>query len=75
MFTTKASVMDALLAPPLDGSKLTALCGALEDFLGDRLYVRACFEQTMDWTRKLGSQRVHDVQGTYTRAAQEVELY
>ena len=40
-----------------------------------RLYVRACFEQTMEWTRRIGSQRVHDVQGTYTRAAQEVELY
>ena len=40
-----------------------------------RLYVRACFEQTMDWTRKLGSQQVHDVQGTYARSAQEVELY
>lgn len=40
-----------------------------------RLYVRACFEQTMDWTRKLGSQRVHDIQGTYAKAAQEVDVY
>ena len=40
-----------------------------------RLYVRACFEQTMAWTRKLGSQRVHDVQGTYERSAQETEEY
>ena len=40
-----------------------------------RLYVRACFEQTLDWTRRLGSQRVHDVQGTYERRAQEVEEY
>ena len=40
-----------------------------------RLYVRACFEQTLAWTRKLGSQSVHDVQGTYERSAQEVEEY
>jgi len=40
-----------------------------------RLYVRACFEQTMAWTRRLGSQKVHDIQGTYERAAQETELY
>ena len=40
-----------------------------------RLYVRACFEQTLEWTRRLGSQRVHDVQGTYERSAQEVEEY
>ena len=40
-----------------------------------RLYVRACFEQTIAWTRKLGSQQVHDVQGTYERNAQEVEEY
>ena len=40
-----------------------------------RLYVRACFEQTMAWTRKLGSQQVHDVQGTYERRAQETEHY
>ena len=40
-----------------------------------RLYVRACFEQTISWTRKLGSQQVHDVQGTYERQAQEVEEY
>ena len=40
-----------------------------------RLYVRACFEQTMAWTRKLGSQAVHDVQGTYERRAQETEEY
>ena len=40
-----------------------------------RLYVRACFEQTMAWTRKLGSQLVHDVQGTYERRAQETEQY
>ena len=40
-----------------------------------RLYVRACFEQTLAWTRRLGSQQVHDVQGTYERSAQEVEQY
>ena len=40
-----------------------------------RLYVRACFEQTIAWTRKLGSQQVHDVQGTYERRAQETEEY
>ena len=40
-----------------------------------RLYVRACFEQTIAWTRRLGSQQVHDVQGTYERRAQETEEY
>ena len=40
-----------------------------------RLYVRACFEQTLAWTRKLGSQKVNDVQGTYERSAQETEEY
>ena len=40
-----------------------------------RLYVRACFEQTIAWTRCLGSLRVHDVQGTYERRAQETEEY
>ena len=40
-----------------------------------RLYVRACFEQTLDWTRRAGSQVVHDVQGTAARAAQEVDEY
>ena len=40
-----------------------------------RLYVRACFQQTLAWTRKLGSQQVHDIQGTYERNAQETEEY
>ena len=40
-----------------------------------RLYVRACFEQTVAWTRSLGSQRVNDVQGTYALQAQETEEY
>ena len=40
-----------------------------------RLYVRACFEQTVAWTRSLGSQRVNDVQGAYERRAQETEEY
>ena len=26
-----------------------------------RLYVRACFNQTLDWSRKAGSTQVHDV--------------
>ena len=38
-----------------------------------RLYVRACFEQTLEWTRRAGSQQVHDVQGTIARCAQEVD--
>jgi len=40
-----------------------------------RLYVRSCFEQTLAWTAKIGSQSVHDVQGTYERQAQETEYY
>ena len=32
-------------------------------------------EQTMAWTRRLGSQKVHGIQGTYERAEQETELY
>ena len=40
-----------------------------------RLYVRACFEQTVQWTRRLGSQQVHDVQGSYEMLAQEVDEY
>ena len=26
-----------------------------------RLYVRACFSQTVEWSRRAGSQVVHDV--------------
>ena len=37
-----------------------------------RLYVRACFEQTVAWTSRMGSQRVRDIQGTYVGWAQEV---
>ena len=40
-----------------------------------RLYVRACFEQSLQWTVRLGSQRVHDLHGTYEAAAQEVDEY
>ena len=40
-----------------------------------RLYVRACFEQTMQWTRRLGSQLVHDLHGSFERDAQEVDEY
>ena len=28
-----------------------------------RLYVRACFQSTMEWTRRAGSQQVNDVHG------------
>ena len=28
-----------------------------------RLYVRACYEQSLSWTRRAGSQRVTDVAG------------
>ena len=40
-----------------------------------RLYVRACFEQSLDWTRRAGSQRVHDVQGEAARVGQEADEY
>ena len=40
-----------------------------------RLYVRACLEQTVAWTSRMGSQRVRDIQGTYVGWAQEVEAY
>ena len=33
--------------------------------------VRACFEQTLRWTRRLGSQQVHDMHGTYEAQSQE----
>jgi hypothetical protein len=40
-----------------------------------RLYVRACFQQTLSWTKKLGSQTVHDLHGMHEVAAQEVDEY
>ena len=40
-----------------------------------RIYVRACFQQTMQWTQRMGSQEVHDIAGEYERQAQEVEEY
>ena len=36
-----------------------------------RLYVRACFEQCVDWTRKAGSTEVSDLAGTFD----EVDYY
>jgi hypothetical protein len=36
-----------------------------------RLYVRACFEQCVDWTRKAGSTAVSDLAGTFD----EVDFY
>ena len=36
-----------------------------------RLYVRACFEQCVDWTRRAGSTRVSDLAGTFD----EVDFY
>ena len=36
-----------------------------------RLYVRACFEQCVDWTRKAGSAQVSDLSGSYD----EVDYY
>jgi hypothetical protein len=36
-----------------------------------RLYVRACFEQCVDWTRRAGSTRVSDLAGSYD----EVDFY
>ena len=36
-----------------------------------RLYVRACFQQTMDWSRRAGSQVVHDVAKEFS----EVDSY
>ena len=38
-----------------------------------RLYVRACFQQTMSWTKKAGSVVVHDVAGDARRAGQELD--
>ena len=35
-----------------------------------RLYVRACFEQTLSWTRKAGSSVVNDVAGMTTVVAE-----
>ena len=35
-----------------------------------RLYVRACFEQTLSWTRKAGSSTVNDVAGMTTVVAE-----
>ena len=39
-----------------------------------RYLVEQTIEHTISWTRKLGSQQVHDVQG-YERQAQEVDEY
>jgi hypothetical protein len=36
-----------------------------------RLYVRACFEQCVEWTRRVGSTRVSDLAGTFD----EVDFY
>ena len=36
-----------------------------------RLYVRACFEQCVDWTRRAGSTSVSDLSGTFD----EVDYY
>ena len=36
-----------------------------------RLYVRACFEQCVDWTRRAGSAKVSDLAGTFD----EVDFY
>ena len=36
-----------------------------------RLYVRACFEQCVDWTKKAGSTKVSDLSGTFD----EVDYY
>ena len=37
-----------------------------------RLYVRACYEQTLEWTAKCGSTKVHDLAGEF---GQEVDFY
>ena len=37
-----------------------------------RLYVRACYEQTLEWTAKCGSTQVHDFAGEF---GQEVDYY
>jgi hypothetical protein len=37
-----------------------------------RLYVRACFPQTIEWSRRAGSQQVHDVAQEF-RSRQEFE--
>lgn len=40
-----------------------------------RLYVRACFEQSIAWSVRLGSQEVHDMHGEHEKKAQEVDEY
>ena len=40
-----------------------------------RLYVRACFEQSLRWSVRCGSQEVHDLHGTYEAPAQEIDEY
>ena len=37
-----------------------------------RLYVRACYEQTLEWTAKCGSTKVHDLAGEFGK---EVDFY
>ena len=38
-----------------------------------RIYVRACFEQTLSWTQRAGSQSVHDVAGGVVDVIAEVD--
>ena len=39
---------------------------------GYRLYVRACYEQTLAWTARCGSTQVHDFAGEF---GQEADYY
>ena len=38
-----------------------------------RIYVRACFEQTLSWTKRAGSQAVHDLAGGVVDVIAEVD--
>ena len=38
-----------------------------------RIYVRACFEQTLSWTQRAGSQAVHDMAGGVVDVVAEVD--
>ena len=72
------------LDPALFGAHSLRIGGATALFAAgaDPIHIRtmgrwssSCFEQTLAWTAKIGSQSVHDVQGTYERRAPETECY
>ena len=60
-----ASAAPPPCTPPAQTRSASKRCGAGR-WSSDcwRIYVRACFEQALDWWRRAGSQRVHDVAST-----------